>query len=140
ASKPQEQNNESDQVKNEEIKKIIDERLINLIKLVNQIIDQNKESDGYMYLSRVTELLYLKDKEFNPKNYGASNNKVLSFFQKFLVEYYDLKEEKNGWKISKKASNTIKNTPVENSTEKLKNKVKKIIEGHLGNSKNGNVQ
>ncbi len=93
-----------------------------------------------MYLSRVTELLYLKDKEFNPKNYGASNNKVLSFFQKFLAEYYDLKEEKNGWKISKKASNTIKNTPVENATEKVKNKVKKIIEGHLGNIKNGNVQ
>lgn len=120
ASKPQEIKTETNQVEIEEIQKIIDERLLNLIRLVNEIINQNKETDGYIYLSRVTELLYLKNKEFNPKNYGASNNKVLSFFQKHLSDYYELKEEKNGWKIAMKASNTIKASPTIDKTMDLK--------------------
>lgn len=84
----------------EKINKSIDQRLNEFVALVNGIIDQNKDSDGYMYLSRLSILLGVKDKEFNPKNYGAPNKRILPFFQKQLADYYDLIEEKNVWKIA----------------------------------------
>lgn len=125
----------------EEITKDINVRLKELVKLVNDIIDQNKDSDGYMHLSRLSELLYIKDKQFNPKNYGASNNKISSFFQKQLKNQYVLKEEKNGWKISKK-HNTVKNDVLEknNDTTKTKEKAQKIILEYSKLNPIGNIQ
>lgn len=125
----------------DKITKDINVRLKELVKLVNDIIDQNKDSDGYMHLSRLSELLYIKDKQFNPKNYGASNNKISSFFQKQLKNQYVLKEEKNGWKISKK-HNTVKNDVLEknNDITKTKEKAKTIILEYSKLNPIGNIQ
>ncbi|MDD3384063.1 MAG: NYN domain-containing protein [Bacilli bacterium] len=98
AKKSQQKNNQQE---TDKINEDISQRLKALIELVNDIIDQNKENDGYVHLSKVSSLLYIKDREFNPKNYGASNNKVLPFFKGYLKDYFDLKKEKNIWKIKK---------------------------------------
>lgn len=105
----------------DEINKDINLRLKELVKLVNNIIDQNKDTNGFMHISKLSELLYMKDKQFNPKNHGSSNNKVLSFFQKQLKHKYDLKEEKNGWKISKK-HNVSKNADLAKTDNNKKQK------------------
>ncbi|NLB49117.1 MAG: NYN domain-containing protein [Erysipelotrichia bacterium] len=109
----------------DEITKNIDQRLTELITLVNGIIDQNKESDGYMYLSRLSILLSVKDKEFNPKNYGASNKRILPFFQKHLSNYFDLIEEKNVWKIAIKPGAKAAAAPVVKKPRKTPRKTRK---------------
>lgn len=93
-----------------------------LVKLINDIINQNSEVDGYVYLSKVSEQLYLKDKEFNPKNYGASNSKVLNFFKQYLDKYYTLKETEHGWKvrISSKRLDNLKTRKVSSNKNKEK--------------------
>jgi uncharacterized protein (TIGR00288 family) len=77
-----------------EITKEENGKLKTLIMLIDEIIEQIKESGDFVLLSRVSQLLYSKVKEFNPKNYGASNNKILPFFQKHLTKYYEIKKEK----------------------------------------------
>lgn len=142
ANKSQNENKSVDNKQEiDEITKDINVRLKELVKLVNDIIDQNKDSDGYMHLSRLSELLYIKDKQFNPKNYGASNNKISSFFQKQLKNQYVLKEEKNGWKISKK-NNTVKNIVLEknNDITKTKEKAQTIILEYINLNPTGNIQ
>jgi uncharacterized protein (TIGR00288 family) len=125
AKKPHEESTVKDNKKEiDEITKSINLRLAGLIKLINEIIDQNKDSNGYVHLSILSTQLSLKDKEFNPKNYGASNNKFLSFFQKQLKDYYTLKEEKNGWKIAQKSrsnevDSSVKTATVNPTKEKL---------------------
>lgn len=109
----------------EEINKDIDQRLNEFIALVNGIIEQSKESDGYMYLSRLSILLSVKDKEFNPKNYGASNKKILPFFQKQLSDFYDLIEEKNVWKIAIKPKAQAKPVAVITEAKKPLHKANK---------------
>lgn len=91
------------EVKKQEVENVKDEseKLCALINLIDDIIEQIKESDDYVLLSRLSELLYSKDKEFNPKNYGASNNKILPFFSNYLNEYYKIKQDKSIYYVRK---------------------------------------
>ena len=84
-------------VKKQEIEIAKDEnkKIIELIEVIDEIIKQIKETDDFVLLSRLSELLYSKDKEFNHKNYGASNNKILPFFEKHLNKFYEIKKEKS---------------------------------------------
>lgn len=82
-----------------EITKEEDKKIRDLINLIDEIIEQIKESDDFVLLSRLSELLYSKDKEFNPKNYGASNNKILPFFEKNLNKFYEIKKEKSYYMV-----------------------------------------
>lgn len=116
--------------------KALDNRISTLVKHVDEIIDQNCDAEGYDYLSRLLSQLYLKDKEFNPKNYGAPNNKALPFFQRQLKNYYILKEEKTGWKVKK----TDRKQTNPNINVKMKNKAIAIIENHYKQNKTGNIQ
>ncbi len=76
-------------------------KMVKLVKLINTIIDQNSESNEGANLSRIAEQLRLKDKQFNPKNYGAPNNKILPFFQTKLAPYFKLSKHNTTWKVKK---------------------------------------
>lgn len=126
----------TNKITNDEYNESINKRITNLVTLVNSIIEQNKEEDGSSYLSKVSEQLYLKDKEFNPKNYGATNNKILPFFQKQLKDYYDMISENKAWKVKLKSSKKNGN----NIDLKMKNDAIKIINDHYNNNKVTNIQ
>lgn len=121
-----------------EIKKI-NKRLEELVKLIDEIIDQNVSKDDYIHLSVVSSQLYIKNKEFNPKNYGASNNKVLPFFRDDLKDFYEVKKDKSVWKIKilpKRKVDKKSQTKVS-----MKAQAKQIIDNYYITTKNlGNIQ
>lgn len=122
--------------------KRINERLEKLVVLVDDIINQNVSNGEYMYLSIVSSQIYLKDKEFNPKNYGASNNKILPFFKNHLKDFYELKQEKKVWKmrISPKRT-TMQNQKKPSINNSMKNQAKQIIDTYYKKTnKKGNIQ
>lgn len=59
-----------------------------LVKLVNKIIEENKDEKGQVQFSQVIELLKKRQTDFSPKNYGYSNKNTLPFFQDKLEDYY----------------------------------------------------
>lgn len=75
--------------------------IIKLVNLINTIIDQNSESNEGANLAIIAQQLRLKDKQFNPKNYGAPNNKILPFFQTKLKPYFKLSRHNTTWKVKK---------------------------------------
>jgi len=79
-------------------------RLKKLVNQINDIIDQNKDTDEYVDLSVIFNNLYSSNKEFSPKNYGAPSTKALPFFKDFLGNYFDIlyNESNNNYKIKKK--------------------------------------
>lgn len=104
-----------------------------LVKLINAIIDQNSEGNEYVPFSRVVEQLKLKDKQFNPKNYGAPNNKVLPFFQTKLNNHFSLVQEKTTWKIKKIQHST-------NSKDNYQQQAIDILNNYYKNNKPAVVQ
>lgn len=118
----------------DEFNKSLSKRINSLVRLVDEIIEQNKEEDGTSYLSRVTEQLYLKNREFNPKNYGATNSKVLPFFQKQLREYYDMISENKTWKVK------IKKRGESQRRLSKKDLAISIIHNYYDNNKIANIQ
>jgi uncharacterized protein (TIGR00288 family) len=66
-----------------------DTELEELVKMVNRIIDNNHDEEGYADFSAVINTLKSEMKDFNPKNYGAKNKQSLSFFQRKLGRYYE---------------------------------------------------
>lgn len=68
--------------------------LKSLIQLVDKIIDDQVDGEEYADFATVIQVLKTQMKDFNPKNYGASKQKTISFFQNELKTYYDM--SKNG--------------------------------------------
>lgn len=129
---------EDNDFKISEINKSINERIRELVKLIDVIIEQNNDEDGTSYLSKVSEQIYLKNKEFNPKNYGATNNKILPFFQKQLKNYYEMISENKTWKIKIKPRNNGKNNKVKSNS--MKENAISIIDEYYANNKIANIQ
>jgi uncharacterized protein (TIGR00288 family) len=65
-----------------------------LIQLVDKIIDDQVDGEEYADFATVIQVLKTQMKDFNPKNYGASKQKTISFFQNELKTYYEM--SKNG--------------------------------------------
>lgn len=62
------------------------------IQTVNDIIEAKKDEDDFADFAGVMQKVYLKIKDFNPKNYGATTQKPILFFQKYLKENYEIKK------------------------------------------------
>ncbi|MDR2867549.1 MAG: NYN domain-containing protein [Acholeplasmatales bacterium] len=67
--------------------------LLALVKSIDDIIDSNHDTDGFSDFSWVILTLKNKMKDFNPKNYGASNIQPLPFFENYLKDYYLIEKE-----------------------------------------------
>ena len=67
--------------------------LENLVDVINKIIDSNHDDRNLSDFSYVIQTLRNQMKDFNPKNYGASNKQALSFFQTVLKNHYKLIKE-----------------------------------------------
>jgi len=64
--------------------------LSNLIELVDKIIDDQTDGDEFADFASVMQVLRSQMKDFNPKNYGASKQKPISFFQNELSHQYEM--------------------------------------------------
>ncbi|MDR2828770.1 MAG: NYN domain-containing protein [Acholeplasmatales bacterium] len=80
--------------------------ILELVKIVNDIIDSDHDADDYAYFSVVMQKIIDKIKDFNPKNYGVDNKQPLPFFKNRLKKYFTIKMEKTAAYI-KKANNEI---------------------------------
>ena len=70
-----------------------DKPLDQLVALVDKIIDSNHDDRDLSDFSYVIQTLKNQMKDFNPKNYGASNKQALTFFQSVLKNHYTLVKE-----------------------------------------------
>ncbi|ALD66375.1 NYN domain-containing protein [Spiroplasma cantharicola] len=69
------------------------ESIKELVKIVNLILkNSEKDNEEYIQFSVIIENLYKKIPDFNPKNYGFSNNKPSLFFKDTLKDTYDFKQ------------------------------------------------
>lgn len=93
----------SKRVEDRKIKITENSALDNLLIMVNDIIDSNHDENGYADFSNVIQVLKTKMKDFNPKNYGANNKQVLSFFQKELKQHYEFDKEDTIYYIKKRS-------------------------------------
>lgn len=80
---------------------IKDKHLEDLLTTVNKIIDSNHDDEDLADFSNVIQMLRNQMKDFNPKNYGASNKQALPFFQKELKKYYELSKKGSMYYIKK---------------------------------------
>ncbi len=71
-----------------------------LFVIINNLIEEDNEN-GKTLFSRLIEQLYKKKPDFNPKNYGAKNNKASNFFKENLKEKYKLTKQKTMLYIEK---------------------------------------
>ena len=70
-----------------------------LVQTVNAIIKDKSDEDDFADFASVMQKLYIKMKDFNPKNYGATNQKPILFFQKELQAFFELKKVGNIYNI-----------------------------------------
>jgi uncharacterized protein (TIGR00288 family) len=73
--------------------------LLHLKKVVDEIIDVQTEEDEFADFASVMHFLRTQMKDFNPKNYGASKTKPITFFQNELSAYYEIVKVGNNYKI-----------------------------------------
>lgn len=52
-----------------------------IIKTAKQIVSEGAEADGWMHFSAFMNEIWRKENDFNPKLYGAQNNKPIPFFK-----------------------------------------------------------
>jgi uncharacterized protein (TIGR00288 family) len=71
----------------------VDKPLDDLVAIINKIIDSNHDNRDLADFSYVIQTLKNQMKDFNPKNYGASNKQALSFVQNFLQDHYKIVKE-----------------------------------------------
>ena len=57
-----------------------------IIEIAKDIVKNGAESDGCMHFSTFMNELYKKENAFNPKNYGHSNSKPISFFKELKIK------------------------------------------------------
>ena len=55
-----------------------------IIKIAKQIISEGAEADGWMHFSAFMNEIWRKENDFNPKLYGAQNNKPIPFFKSLM--------------------------------------------------------
>jgi uncharacterized protein (TIGR00288 family) len=72
---------------------IKDSALLNLVEVIKQIVENNQDDRKMADFSGVIQALKSQMKDFNPKNYGATNNKTSTFFQQHLKKYFDVVKE-----------------------------------------------
>lgn len=72
-----------------------------LIDKINKIIDSNHDESNLSDFSYVVQTLKSQMKDFNPKNYGASNKQALPFFQNVLSKHYKIVKIKSSYFIKK---------------------------------------
>jgi uncharacterized protein (TIGR00288 family) len=76
--------------------------LNDLIAIVDKIIDDLIDGDEYADFASVIQALRVQMKDFNPKNYGASKQKPISFFQNELKNDYEMTKVGNTHMIRSK--------------------------------------
>jgi uncharacterized protein (TIGR00288 family) len=76
--------------------------LNDLIAIVDKIIDDLIDGDEYADFASVIQALRVQMKDFNPKNYGASKQKPISFFQNELKNNYEMTKVGNTHMIRSK--------------------------------------
>jgi uncharacterized protein (TIGR00288 family) len=76
--------------------------LNDLIVIVDKIIDDLIDGDEYADFASVIQALRVQMKDFNPKNYGASKQKPISFFQNELKNDYEMTKVGNTHMIRSK--------------------------------------
>ena len=76
--------------------------LNDLIRIVDKIIDDLIDGDEYADFASVIQSLRVQMKDFNPKNYGASKQKPISFFQNELKNDYEMTKVGNTHMIRSK--------------------------------------
>ena len=70
-------------------------RIKELVELVNNLIEENKDEKGFAQFSQVIEILKKRQTDFSPKNYGFANKNTLPFFKSVLKEYYTIETKGN---------------------------------------------
>ena len=77
------------------------ELIFDLVDKINKIIDSNHDEEDLSDFSYVVLTLKNQMKDFNPKNYGASNKQALPFFQNVLNKYYKIVKIKSTYFVKK---------------------------------------
>ena len=85
-----------------------DDRIEELVKVVNSIINENKDENGEVQFSLAIALLKKRQTDFSPKNYGFKNNSALPFFHASLNNYYKIDKRSGVDFISIKKNDTSK--------------------------------
>lgn len=57
-----------------------------IIKIAKQIVSEGAEADGWMHFSAFMNEIWRKENDFNPKLYGAQNNKPIPFFKSLMIK------------------------------------------------------
>lgn len=84
--------------KNQNVKNDLIQDLVNKI---DKIIDSNHDEQDLADFSYVVLTLKSQMKDFNPKNYGASNKQALPFFQSVLNKHYKIVKVKSTYFVKK---------------------------------------
>lgn len=92
--------NKAVETKTSKASKTSNNKIEELVKTVNLIIDENKDEQGKMQFSRLIALLKKKQTDFSPKNYGYSNKNTLPFFKEKLRKYYSFEKKSKAYFIS----------------------------------------
>ncbi|AKA49847.1 hypothetical protein VO56_00985 [Mycoplasmopsis gallinacea] len=106
------------------------EEFTELIKMVNKLIDQRKNKDGFADFSQVIQNLKVEMRDFSPKNYGAPNGRVQLFFEsEDLKKYFELVQEKSAYYIRSIKNIQTKNTPA--LSKNISSPVDSLLESSL---------
>lgn len=73
--------NATKQIKTPTVKKIEA-----IIKTAKQIVSEGAEADGWMHFSAFMNEIWRKENDFNPRLYGAQNNKPIPFFKSLMTK------------------------------------------------------
>lgn len=83
---PTQKQNKTTQAATTTAKTAVDKKRDAIIKTAKQIITEGAEADGWMHFSAFMNELWRKENDFNPKLYGAQNNKPIPFFKSLTVQ------------------------------------------------------
>lgn len=67
-------------------KTAVDKKREAIIKTAKQIVSEGAEADGWMHFSAFMNEIWRKENDFNPKLYGAQNNKPIPFFKSLMIQ------------------------------------------------------
>lgn len=83
---PAQKESETKQSTASKTKTATDKKRDAIIKTAKQIITEGAEADGWMHFSTFMNEIWRKENDFNPKLYGAQNNKPILFFKGLMIK------------------------------------------------------
>lgn len=82
---PAQKSSNTEQSATNKTKSATDKKRDAIIKTAKQIVAEGAEADGWMHFSAFMNEIWRKANDFNPKLYGAQNNKPIPFFKSLMI-------------------------------------------------------